>query len=249
MIDSDGPGSFVLTRKWVATDIFGNSTEAFQHIMWVPESNLECDMILPESIECDGHHMVMSSDVRGGFGPYSYLWKISGNKNVISEGQGTQEIIINLGENEVNVSLIATDAFGCVSMCETKMECPERGEKIPDHTIAIRNSSSGNILTASYKSSDLISYPDQCVKQLSLQHNPANGNLNISFESTTEQQIKYKLVNFLGSEMLGNQLECHKGYNTFKMDVRHFPEGKYALQIISVRDLFAKPIVIGPTNQ
>jgi len=120
----EGPGVFIVTRKWIATDACGNSSVAVQHITWIPDTFLECDIIVPELVEFNTHGVVISSDVTGGIGPFTYLWEMVGEECFIQGGQGTPEIIIYVGWSFVKIILTVTDAYGCVSMCMTTLLCP-----------------------------------------------------------------------------------------------------------------------------
>jgi len=239
----NGPGVYVVTREWIATDACGNSSVAVQHITWIPDTFLDCDIILPDLVECNSHGVVISSDVIGGFGPFTYAWEIFGEENFIQEGQGTDEIIIYVGWADVEVNLTVTDAFGCVTMCTTTLDCfdsalnPFAG--LPPSTNA------ETILMPGTNSTSVVDQtPAAYLKQLNLWPNPANGSVNLSFDCSVNHEIQFTLTNFLGQDVLSDQINAHKGSNNHKIDVSKIPQGSYLMQVKSEREMYTKVVVI-----
>src|SRR6185436_1510044 len=48
-------GEYHVTRKWTATDACGNPAVAIQHILWIPDTGLACDITVPPSVNCNTH--------------------------------------------------------------------------------------------------------------------------------------------------------------------------------------------------
>src|SRR5688572_13130877 len=46
------PGEFLVTRTWLVTDLNGNSSIHVLRLIWVPTTDLTCEIILPENVEC-----------------------------------------------------------------------------------------------------------------------------------------------------------------------------------------------------
>ena len=53
MVPGVGPGEFNVTRLWVATDACGNTSAATQQITWIPDTQLSCDIFLPQFVDCN----------------------------------------------------------------------------------------------------------------------------------------------------------------------------------------------------
>ncbi|MEO6130862.1 MAG: ice-binding family protein, partial [Saprospiraceae bacterium] len=80
IVPGTGIGVFIVTRTWTATDACGNISTSVQTIRWIPNTFLACEIIVPPVIVCNSHGVIITSDVTGGIGPYTYVWEISGEK-------------------------------------------------------------------------------------------------------------------------------------------------------------------------
>ena len=236
----DRPGVYIVTRTWTATDACGNTSTAVQHITWIPDTFLECEIILPDVVECNAHGVVISSGVTGGIGPITYEWEIEGDKCFIQAGQGTPEIIIYVGWSDVKIILTVTDEFGCVSTCTATLHClfspddgslsrppdanPETGAPtLPD---VARNTSKDDL------------------HQLNVWPNPATGSVNLSFESAEENEIEFSFINLLGQAVLSDKISAHKGFNTREIDISQIHKGSYLIQVKTEKEIHTKVIVI-----
>lgn len=242
--NGDGPGEFVVTRTWTATDACGNSSQATQSILWIPDTFLDCDILLPGPIECNTHGVLIGSDVSGGLGEISYLWEIEGEKCFIQGGQGTPEIFIYVGWSEVDIKLTVTDAFGCSSVCSITLNCLDPFENnfiINPHVInpetEVQQSMPNN------SGADL-----HILEHFNLFPNPANASVNLSFESSLDHEVEYVMTNFLGQVVLSEGIKAVKGFNSRKIDVSNLPDGSYLMQLVSEKETRTRILVLFRNN-
>ncbi|MEP6647654.1 MAG: T9SS type A sorting domain-containing protein, partial [Saprospiraceae bacterium] len=223
------------------TDACGNVSTMVQNIHWIPNTNLACEIILPPVIECNSHGVVITTDVTGGAGTYTYNWEISGEKCFIQGGQGTPAITIYVGWADVKVILTVTDAYGCTSMCMIMVECTDGN---------ITNLSTGmhylnpETNPEERKIASTIENPRDLLQQLNLWPNPANENINLSFESSVEENIEFVLMNLLGEVVLKEKIMVHKGFNTKNFDVSNLPQSSYLMEMKSASEIHTKVIVL-----
>ncbi|MGB4847126.1 MAG: T9SS type A sorting domain-containing protein, partial [Saprospiraceae bacterium] len=236
----DGTGEFNLTRTWTGTDACGNVTVSSQHITWIPETYIACDIIVPPLVECNSHGVVISSAITGGLGDVTYEWEVVG-AGFIQTGQGTDEITIYVGWTELVINLKVRDAYGCSTECSTVLDCIDSAinplvgssqtptpETIEDHNVAVSSDQETfNMLSA-----------------LTLWPNPANGIINLSFDSKVNQQINIRLINFLGQELLIDKINAQKGYNMQNIDISKIPQGSYLMEVKTDSGMYTKVVVI-----
>src|SRR6185369_5545637 len=92
MVPGVHPGEFIVTRTWKLTDKSGNTSFVIQHITWIPDTFLQCEIITPEQVACNSRDVLISSDVTGGYAPYTYLWDIQGEDCIIQSGKNSPQI-------------------------------------------------------------------------------------------------------------------------------------------------------------
>ena len=231
MVPGNEPGVFIITRRWIATDACGNISETVQVITWIPDTFLECNIIVPPSFECNSHGIVISSDVTGGTGPYEYVWEIVGEKCFIQGGQGTPDVTIYVGWSDVKIILTVTDAFDCVTMCMIVLSCLEPGELSISAIPASLDPVSSQDVINQINATGVVINSEELVTKLNVWPNPANETLNFSFVSANDQQIEYNLINILGQIASSGQIDSRKGLITEKIDITHLPGGSYMLQV------------------
>jgi hypothetical protein len=243
IIPGDGPGEFNVTRTWVATDSCHNVTTVVQHILWIPQSQIECNIILPDPVLCNSHGVIISSLVTGGFGPYSYDWKIAGEKCFIQSGQGTPDIRIYVGWEEVTIILTVTDVFGCVSICTATVNCFESFDAfsaIPSNSdVAFNGANLIPIFHTVWNQQPL----DQ-IQQINYWPNPAGETMTLGFESISNQEVKINFVNLLNKVVWKENFDVNKGYNVHPMDVSHLPNGSYLMEVTTQTEMHSSVVVI-----
>ena len=244
MVAGPGTGQYTITRTWIATDSCNNVTHTVQTILWQPESTLECSIIVPDFIECNSHGIEITSTVIGGVGPYTYEWRIVGEKCFLQAGQGTPDISIYMGWADVKVILTVTDTFGCVTMCMTFLHCIDQAD-VPltilpvtvldatpvEHSVVPVLSIEGNELATA-------------LSQVTLWPNPAGDEVSVSFQSGADGIVEYAFINFLGKTMLRDRINITRGINTARVDASGLANGAYLLQLKTASQLYTRSIVI-----
>jgi hypothetical protein len=240
----DGPGSYNVFRRWVATDACGNVAAATQVIVWIPVTLASCDILLPEAVECNSHGVLIGSDQQGGVGPLTYMWEVTGEKCFIQSGQGTSEILIYVGWSEVEISLTITDAFGCSTVCNATLNCLDPIEEsiveIPQVHPEITPAAPADAVNGNL-SADILHH-------FNLWPNPANTTINLSFESAKPHEANVRMLNFLGQVVLSQDISAIKGFNSKKLDVSHLPEGSYLLELVTEFETETKIVVLFRTK-
>ncbi|MBK9982115.1 MAG: T9SS type A sorting domain-containing protein [Saprospiraceae bacterium] len=240
ILPGNGAGVFNVTRTWTGTDACGNVTTESQHITWIPDTFLDCQIIIPQLVECNSHGVVISGNVTGGLGGYTYNWEIIG-QGFIQSGQGTNQITIYVGWTELTIILNITDGYGCTTSCSTAFQCLDTaintyvgGPQTTDPTT----------INAPGQSPSLDNESAPVLSKVSLWPNPVNGSVNLSFTSHANQEVKYRLINFLGQVMLSDKIDARKGPNTQKVNVSGIPEGSYLIEMKTAKEVYTKVIVV-----
>ena len=231
------PGRFIVIRTWVATDVCGNSTTVVQHIIWIPDTFLTCEIILPETVECNTHGVIISSEVTGGVGPYTYDWQVVGDSCFIQGGQGDSEVTIYVGWSEVKIILTITDAYGCVSMCMITLPCVN----VPVDPFTEVGSESNPETDPAHLT---VTGTEEYLKEIRLWPNPASNSVNLSFESVEEGEVEYQLINLLGQVVLRDKINARIGLNSVKIDVSRASEGSHLVEVKTEKEVHTKVIVI-----
>ncbi|HZV69783.1 MAG TPA: HYR domain-containing protein [Saprospiraceae bacterium] len=235
-----GPGIADVVRTWTATDACGNVASQNQHITWIPDTFIECQVSIPPGIECNSHDVVIGSNITGGLGAVTYEWEVLG-QGFIESGQGTSQINIYVGWTEVTIVLTVKDAYGCTSVCSDDIDCIDT--EINPFTQFTENVIPDADQTLTLKVAD-VSDAISTISGLMLWPNPVNSSLNISFISATHQDVSYRLMNNLGQTMMTDKMNANKGPNSQRIDVSKMSAGSYILELKSESGTYTKVIVI-----
>ncbi|MBK9105204.1 MAG: DUF3494 domain-containing protein [Saprospiraceae bacterium] len=238
MVAGPGAGQYTITRTWIATDSCNNVTHTVQTILWQPESTLECSIIVPDLIECNSHGIEINSAVVGGAGPYTYEWRIVGEKCFLQAGQGTPDISIYMGWADVKVILTVTDTFGCVTMCMTFLHCIDQADVpltiLPVTVLDATPVEHSAVPVLSIQGNELAT----ALSQVTLWPNPAGDEVSVSFQSGADGIVEYAFVNFLGKTMLHDKINITRGINTARVDASGLANGAYLLQLKTASQLY-----------
>ena len=187
-------------------------------ITWLPDALVECEIALPDEVECNSHGIIIESTVNSGSGNLTYDWEVVGDKCFIQGGQGTPEITIYVGWSEVKVILTVTDENGCVSMCMAVLNC--------DLPIKFAGASPSAVIPqemSGYSSSRFSQHPTELsgeyMSELNLWPNPTTGSVSVSFESEIAHEVQFTFTNFLGQVVLTEKFNARKGRNTHNMNL------------------------------
>jgi hypothetical protein len=237
------PNEFLVTRTWTATDSCGNATVVFQRITWIPETELECEVLRPLSVDCNSHGVIIGSYVTGGYGPLRYDWEVVGEKCFIQGGQGTPEIFVYIGWEDVKIILTVTDRFGCVSMCMDILHCdPAQSTSLTHEDEATFELNVHSLEPVIDTRVGRLSTKD--LTELNVWPNPASGSISMSFESIIDQQVRWTLTNSVGLVVMNEELNALQGFNSRIVHLDKLPSGSYMLHVKTAQDMYAKGIVI-----
>lgn len=232
------PGEFIVLRSWIFTDMSGNVTTRVQRITWIPDTFLECDILLPENVECNSHDVVISSDVNGGIEPYSYLWEVVGEKCFIREGQHTPEIEIYVGWSDVTINLFVNDTFGCSTMCTAVLTCDDVNQSYTGTDNSSLPGESGDVLLG------VGLFESNTLTDFEVWPNPTDGTTTVGFLSEKNNDVTLSLVGLLGEVVFENTYKAQEGKNSIKMDLDRVPDGQYLVRLQTSDKLYARKLMI-----
>ncbi len=238
----DEAGEFIVTRTWIATDMSGNSSVRVQHIRWIPDSFLACEIITPESVECNTHGVVISSDVTGGFDPFTYFWVIEGDECFIQAGQGTPEITIYVGFSEITITLYVTDLYGCTTTCASILDCNQVAHGF---VIGAGSNNPGSQASEIFTSQTFPAIETgDMINNVSVWPNPAQGTFSVDFEFAKSAMVNISVINFMGNTVLDDQMKALAGHNSKKLDISRLPDGAYIVKIESNEHITTRKLIV-----
>jgi len=244
MVPGNGPGEFNVTRLWVATDACGNTSAATQHITWIPDTQLSCDIFLPQFVDCNSHDVGITSGISGGLGDISYEWEIFGEKCFIQSGQGTPALGMYIGWSEVEITLTLTDAYGCSTSCSATLDCEDLAPQPIVSVPGVSNADATYTLAQPVLIPATVNTREEELKRFNLWPNPANESIQLGFEAATDLRMSISLVNFLGQVILAEEMNVIKGSNSHRVDVSQIPEGGYLLQLKTKQGTYTKVVMV-----
>ena len=244
MVPGNGPGEFNVTRLWVATDACGNTSAATQHITWIPDTQLSCDIFLPQFVDCNSHDVGITSGISGGLGDISYEWEIFGEKCFIQSGQGTPALGMYIGWSEVEITLTLTDAYGCSTSCSATLDCEDLAPQPIVSVPGVSNADATYTLAQPVLIPATVNTREEELKRFNLWPNPANESIQLGFEAASDLRMSISLVNFLGQVILAEEMNVIKGSNSHRVDVSQIPEGGYLLQLKTEQGTYTKVVMV-----
>ncbi|WP_235298409.1 T9SS type A sorting domain-containing protein, partial [Portibacter marinus] len=197
-----------ITNVFTATDVCGNQTLAIQELSALVSSDIACDIDRDKQISCNSHGNVLTAVVTEGTAPYQYEWTIEGKDCQIQTGQGTESIEVYVGFTKVVVGLTVTDANGCITNCETIINCNDKGE----------------IKARSIEELDRI-------EVTGLNPNPASDRITLEAFSTKTQNAKYHIVTTTDQKLTTQSIELSEGMNAVEINISQLTPGVYFLQV------------------
>jgi hypothetical protein len=238
IVPGENPGEFYVYRTWSAIDACGNTTVYTQIILWIPDTFIDCDILMPDLVECNSHGVTINSDVEGGIGPFVYEWEIEGEKCFIQSGQNTPSIDIYIGFGEVDIFLTVTDAFGCQGVCNATLDCIDPfDDAFAINPVIIGQQGSNESPTTADPGVDYL-------RDLSFWPNPTAATVNVRFECMTANEVEISFTNYLGQIVKTEKVNALKGVNTRRIDVSNIPEGTYLMQVKTEKEVHTNTIVI-----
>ncbi len=237
-------GVYLVTRTWTATDACDNISTVTQHITWIPDTFLECTIILPD-IECNSHGNIITGIITGGNGPFTYNWEVTGENCFIQGDDGTPDVIVYMGWTDVKLVLTVTDSSGCVSICTAILHCLD----VPGGVYEIISPQTNLLSNPEITQPSVIlgtTYDRNQIEKIKLWPNPARDFINLSFESAKVEEIKFAITNLFGQQILSEKINTIKGLNEKKFNVSQLPEGSYLITVKSQLDIHTEVIVLIP---
>ena len=222
--EGDTEYEYIITRTWTAVDHCGNVGVAIQTILYIPESDLSCEIIPPPVIICNTHDNVFTGGVTGGYGPYSYHWEISRGDCQIQSGQGTNTILVYVGFYDVTLTLTVTDSEGCVTVCTYEIDCLDKSELNLNAELVTKRSSSGFSL-------------------LSLTPIPTFSELNMRIEASHDSEVLSYITTPLGNEVMISKLSLSRGVNEINISLNDLKSGIYILNLIGSENRISRKIL------
>ncbi len=86
------------------------------------------------------------------------------------------------------------------------------------------------------------------INDISLWPNPANGIVNVSFESTIGQDVKLSLINFLGNVVFNDLLKPTTSNHTQSINVANLPPGSYLMKVQTALGMHTKILLLVDNN-
>ncbi len=183
-------GEVFMIRTWIAEDECGNTSEVSQDITMRSNSEFDCNIELPDSILCNGDSIRITTNITG---PYTYIWEVEGGACIITGGQGTSTITINIGFSDVTVRLIVIDDNGCLIECEQTFSCAS------DQSFSGLKNGTGNLQVTAL-------FP-----------NPADDEINLGYTSVVETTGRIRVFDLLGNTHFMTNVDIHKGLNQLQI--------------------------------
>jgi hypothetical protein len=229
-ISETTPNGYILTREWIFTDVCGNETRIDQVVEMVENTGLSCNIIAPAVIDCNSRNNILTADVIGSDGPYTYEWEVVEGSCLIELGQGTDQIEISVGFFDVTIELTVYDIYGCSTTCTFVIDCNEK----PESSSSLISNQNNNDLN------NQVQTTDELLKEI---ENPTSFTDLVVYPNPAKDYIEFNIPNrniddlaFIEAYDMNGRLirkeQVHSNY--VKWDIQKWETGMYYITYLSI---------------
>ena len=213
-------GSYIETREYTYTNLCGEEVSHTQVINHSTQSDMSCNIVIPEVVSCNSSNNLFTVIVVGGDGPYTYNWEILNGFCHIIGGQGTPTVQISISFKTLYLKVTITDARGCKTECVIEVECTLDGPSIvvvePDPVDISSPVTQFNL-----------------IEDYSLRPNPTSSQVYLEFDSQMTEDITVNISNQFGKVVYHKKMNSIKGFNSQLLETSNLPSGLYQVSLIS----------------
>jgi hypothetical protein len=241
-LPAEGFEDYIVIRTWTAVDGCGNRTSITQELYWIPNTEMECDIDVPEDIPCNTHGVVITGNVTGGIGPYTYNWEVLGNECFIQSGQNTETITIYVGFGEITINLTVTDAYGCSTFCTVTFDCLNKTE------LPVGNLSIDPVIRPfegiDIQILDFESDREDNADDLEIWPNPTTDLFNVKYISQNQKEVTINVTNTLGEMIWVGEIDAIEGENMLQINVSNWQSGSYIAYFMTFDQTITRTMII-----
>lgn len=213
-------GSYIEERKYTYTNLCGEEVSHIQIISHSMQSNMSCNIVIPEEVLCNSSNNLFTVNITGGEGPYTYHWEILNGWCHIVAGQNTPTVQVSISFKTLYLKVTVTDARGCTTECLIEVECT-----LEDPGIVVTNPDPVDV------SKPVSQY--NLIEDYSLRPNPTSSQVYLEFESNLSEDITVNISDQFGKVVYTRKLSSIKGFNSDLLETNNLPAGLYQVSLIS----------------